>query len=169
MLLRAAEPSDALAVAQVHVRSWQGAYRGLMPDDYLDGLRPQDRAQTYTFGSPPSPKQPVTWVALDGGAILGFATVTARPGDGPAGCGRLDALYVDPTRWGTGVGRALMADARTRLAAAGCAEAVLWVLVGNDRAQRFYRADGWQADGTRQTGLVWDLPVDEVRFRRSLG
>src|SRR5882724_4717212 len=49
--LRHAEPSDAMAVAQVHVRSWQVAYRKLMPDEYLDQLRPEDRAQEYNFGN----------------------------------------------------------------------------------------------------------------------
>jgi hypothetical protein len=29
-------------------------------------------------------------------------------------------------------------------------EAVLWVLTGNDRAERFYRADGWLPDGRRR-------------------
>ena len=46
---RLAVPGDEQAVAVVHVRSWQVAYRGLMPDEYLDGLRPQDRADRYTF------------------------------------------------------------------------------------------------------------------------
>ena len=45
MLLRPAEPVDAIAVAHVHVRSWQVAYRTLMPDDYLDQLRPEDRCR----------------------------------------------------------------------------------------------------------------------------
>ena len=43
MLLRPAEPSDSLAVAEIHVRSWQVAYRGLLPGDYLDALIPQER------------------------------------------------------------------------------------------------------------------------------
>jgi len=50
MLLRPAQPADAAAVARVHVRSWQVAYRGLLPDEYLDGLQPEDRAPHYTFG-----------------------------------------------------------------------------------------------------------------------
>jgi hypothetical protein len=49
--LRRAEPTDAIAVARVHVRSWQAAYRKLMPDDYLDQLRPEDRAKKYDFGN----------------------------------------------------------------------------------------------------------------------
>lgn len=39
MRLRPAQPEDALAVARVHVRSWQAAYRGLLPDDHI-GRRP---------------------------------------------------------------------------------------------------------------------------------
>jgi GNAT superfamily N-acetyltransferase len=93
-------------VACVHVRSWQAAYRGLLPDEYLDGLRAEDRANRYTFD-------------------------LVRRSDGV----------------GTGVGRVLMADARTRLSDLGFTEAVLWVLTGNDRADRFYRADGWLPDG----------------------
>ena len=38
MTVREAQPRDAAEVAGVHVRSWQVAYRGLFPDDYLDGL-----------------------------------------------------------------------------------------------------------------------------------
>ena len=45
MFLRPAEPGDASAVALVHVRAWQTRYRKLLPDEYLDGLRPEERAR----------------------------------------------------------------------------------------------------------------------------
>ena len=57
MFLRPAEPSDASAVALVHVRAWQTGYRNLLPDEYLDGLRPEERARRYNFASP-DPLQP---------------------------------------------------------------------------------------------------------------
>ena len=66
MLLRPAEPADALAVARVHVLSWQAAYRGLIDDAYLDSLRPADRAERYDF-SHKDPLLPYTQVALDAG------------------------------------------------------------------------------------------------------
>ena len=44
MPVRTAQPDDAAAVAEVHVRAWQAAYRGLMADEFLDSLRPEDRA-----------------------------------------------------------------------------------------------------------------------------
>ena len=73
MLLRPADPGDAMAVARVHVRSWQAAYRNLLPQDYLDGLRPEDRAARYDFASQDLQK-PKTIVAVDRGLICGFAT-----------------------------------------------------------------------------------------------
>lgn len=74
MLLRPAEPADAMAVAYVHVRAWQVAYRDLLPADYLASLKPEDRAQRYTFGGT-DPRQPMTTVAIDdAGTVRGFAT-----------------------------------------------------------------------------------------------
>ena len=42
--VRHARAGDAPDLGLVHVRAWQAAYRGQMPDDYLDGLRPEERA-----------------------------------------------------------------------------------------------------------------------------
>src|SRR4051812_25243079 len=110
LTLRPAIPADALAVATVHVRSWQAGYRGLLADEYLDSLRADDRAKHYTFGSA-DPELPLTVVAeLDGG-ICGFASIGASRELGPD-TGELLALYVDPAAWGVGVGRALVQDAR---------------------------------------------------------
>ncbi len=174
--LRAARPEDAAAVAGVHVRSWQAGYRRLLPDAYLDGLRPEDRMGHYRFGAA-DPGAPATVVAVLDGNLRGFVT-TRRPGPGagpgPGGPddgpepGEVLALYVDPEAWGSGVGRQLLSDARLRLGRSGCTEAVLWVLAGNDRAQRFYRIDGWGAEDVRRTVEVWGIAVDEVRYRRPL-
>ncbi len=165
--IRDARPDDAADVADVHVRSWQAAYRGLLPDDYLDGLDPQDRMARYTFGAT-DPGAPGTVVAVLDGLIRGFATTGASRDADTSGVGELLALYVAPEAWGTGVGRLLMAEARTRLSRRGFTEAVLWVLVGNERAERFYRIDGWLPEGRRRHEEVWGVSVDEVRFRRPL-
>ncbi|MGO9874305.1 MAG: GNAT family N-acetyltransferase [Acidimicrobiia bacterium] len=66
------------------------------------------------------------------------------------------------------VGRALIAAAREHLRSQGFTEACLWVLVGNDRAERFYRADGWVSNGTRRVAAVHGVVVNEVRYDRHL-
>src|SRR5262245_11073163 len=130
MQLREAQPSDALAVARVHVRSWQIAYRGLLPDAYLDALRPEDRAARYTFASA-DPALPRTIVAVDGDSVRGFATTAPVQDADSVGKGELCALYVDPDWWGRGIGVELIKAARAQLFARGLREAILWVLVGN--------------------------------------
>jgi GNAT superfamily N-acetyltransferase len=168
MLLRPAEPGDEMAVAQVHVRSWQSAYRNLLPAEYLAQLRAEDRARRYTFGSADA-REPVTVVAEEKGIVWGFATTAPARDPDALGQGELCALYVDPDRWGRGVGAALVSAARERLSSLGFGHAVLWLLVGNARAQRFYGIDRWAPDGARRTDSVWGATVDEIRWRRKLG
>lgn len=167
LTVRAARPADALEVAGVHVRSWQGAYRGLLPDRSLDELRPADRADRYDFGGT-DPEAPSTTVAVEDGAICGFATIGLAQRAEATDVGEVLALYVDPVAWGRGVGRLLMSEARAQLGQLGLSEAMLWVLVGNERAQRFYRADGWRPDRGRRNVEVWGVAVEEIRYRRSL-
>jgi len=147
MELRRAEPADAIAVARVHVRSWQAAYRKLMPDDYLDQLCPEDRAKKYDFGSL-DPIRPETIIATESGGIRGFATTGPAQDSNMSDYGELCALYFDPDHWGRGIGVALVSAAGARLFDLGFRKAILWVLVGNIRAERFYRRDQWTPEGS---------------------
>jgi len=156
-----------MEVARLHVRSWQIGYRALLPPAFLDTLRPEDRAARYTFGDP-DPARPATTVAVCDGAIRGFVTTGPARDEGARGAGEILGLYVDPDLWRDGIGRALIREARGRLHRAGHREAILWVLDGNDRAARFYQADGWRPDGTFRREEVWGLLVGEHRYRRAL-
>jgi GNAT superfamily N-acetyltransferase len=153
-----------LAVAEVHVRSWQAAYRGLLPAAYLDGLRPEDRAARYDF-SHVDPQKPHTIVAESDGAICGFATT--MPSD-LAGHGELCALYLAPSFWGRETGVALIEAARARMLEQGFRAAALWLLKGNVRGERFYRRDGWLPDGAHKTDRMWDVDVEDFRYVRAL-
>lgn len=167
MLLRAAEPEDAMAVARVHVRSWQVVYQNVIPKHYLDQLRPEDRAFRYDFANL-DPQKPQTEVAVEGGVIQGFATTSPSRDPDLRDDGELCALYVNPEYWGRGIGLTLVSLARNRLLGLGFKEAHSWVLVGNIRADRFYRIDQWVPDGLQRTDSVCGLSVDEIRYRRKL-
>jgi GNAT superfamily N-acetyltransferase len=167
MELRRADTADAMAVARVHVRSWQAAYRKLMPDDYLDQLRPEDRAKKYDFGNL-DPVRPQTIVATENGVIRGFATTAPAEDSNMSDFGELCGLYVDPEHWGCGIGVALVSAARARLFDLGFRKAILWVLVGNTRAERFYSRDRWTPDGGQRTEERWGFKVNDVRYRRTL-
>lgn len=167
VLLRPAVPGDEHEVAQVHVRSWQDAYRGLLPDGYLDALDPADRAARYTFAHS-GDERPYTIVAVDDERVRGFATVGPCRDPDKSTAGELYAIYVHPDYWQLGAGRMLIREARKELVERGFAEAVLWVLVGNARAERFYQIDGWRSDQQRRLQAVHGVEVDEIRYTRSL-
>lgn len=158
----------------MHVGSWQVAYRGLLPSELLDRLAPAERAKRYSFATH-GPGTPLTTVAVVEGRIWGFATVGPARDTDAGDVGELYAIYVDPSRWGRGLGRALIGEARRLLAERGHAAALLWVLAGNSRAEAFYRADGWLPDGSRrdeEIGAGWvpdgGVLVSELRYRGSL-
>ena len=46
-VIRKATVDDAYGIASVHVRSWQVAYRGHMPDDFLDRLDVEKRMNMW--------------------------------------------------------------------------------------------------------------------------
>ena len=169
MHVRTARPSDAAAMGALVVRAWQRAYRGLMPDDYLNGLTVDDRADMWTrvLTGELDPKRSV-FVADDDGRVVGFVAVGGEMDVADATRGEVYALNVDPDRWGRGVGRALLAAGCGHLRAVGYATAVLWVHPDNARACRFYRAAGWLADGAERRHDALGVEVPAVRYHHRL-
>jgi GNAT superfamily N-acetyltransferase len=150
------------------VRSWQAAYRGLLPDELLDSLSVDDRRERWRAGLEKTYEREATHVAETGGVVVAFSAVGPAGDDAAATPGELYALYADPDHWGTGVGRALLAAARASLVGFGFTDALLWVLEGNERATRFYEADGWRRDGGRKPLERGGPGAYVVRYRTSL-
>ena len=48
IVFRNAHSDDVRGIAEVHVRSWQAAYRGQIPDSYLEGLSVEKRELMWT-------------------------------------------------------------------------------------------------------------------------
>lgn len=172
MIVRPATPADATGIATVHVRSWQVAYRGLLPQELLDGLSVAQRTEQWlAILAQDAGAARATFVASAGDDVLGFVNLApSRDEDAdPAVTGELIAIYARPDAIGTGVGRALMAAALDWFADAGYREASLWVLDGNARAIGFYEVAGWRADGVRKDDVLRGAPVTELRFRHVIG
>jgi GNAT superfamily N-acetyltransferase len=160
---------DTPAVGIVHVRAWQAAYAGVMPDEYLDGLCAEDRADMWRriIDQPPPNGHHVVIEAA--GEIVGFAAHGEERGtvDDPA-VGELIAINIDPAHWSHGYGRTLLRHVTAELTAFGYRRAILWVVTENDRARRFYETAGWSFDGTERVDTVQGATVNEVRYSRSL-
>ncbi len=166
--MRPADPADSAHLASAHVAAWQAAYRGMMPQEYLDGL---DLARWTTGWQrllATGRDDATLLVATVDDDVAGF-TWFGRARDAESGEeGELFALNVHPDHWGVGAGSALLAAAHRGLADVGHAEAILWVVPGNLRARAFYERHGWVAESVERTAEINGITVPEVRYAREL-
>jgi ribosomal protein S18 acetylase RimI-like enzyme len=170
-IVRRAVASDAAAIAALQVRSWRAAYRGIVPDAFLEDLAEDAWLERWTE----------RLAATAGDGIHRLVSTDGRDGPpravaacGPASAsaaeptGQLYVLYADPPWWGRGHGSALLRRVHELLAADGHRAAVLWVAAANDRSIAFYERHGWAKDGATQREEVAGATFDEVRLQREL-
>lgn len=167
-MIRLAQPQDAAAVARVHVRSWQQAYRELMPADYLNSLDATLERRTEYWSAAITQGQPQVFVALAAEQVVGWIAVdqSRDPDAKPGSSGEIQALYVLAEHWDKGLGRALWLKSREHLLDRAFESVTLWVLAQNQRAIRFYRNAGFSPDNASLRTIarpVWTL--EEVRYR----
>jgi GNAT superfamily N-acetyltransferase len=156
-------------MGNIHVRAWQAAHRGLMPNDYLDALAPEDRATMWAHSlASPLPGQ-LLFVVEDDGTVRGFAAAGPEASQADeTDSAELYAINLDPSSWGRGLGRLLLTAVERTLAAVGYTQAVLWVLPANHRAIRLYETAGWTEGGEERQAEVLGVRVVEVPYRREL-
>lgn len=159
-LVRPARPGDAVAMARVHVTSWQEIYRGLMHDGILDD--PSARAGRERFWTSvltdPEYAQNRSAVAEIAGSIVGIAM--SAPGESTR---QLNVLYLLTAHHGCGAGTDLLTAVLDP-----DEPAVLWVADPNPRAQAFYRKHGFSPDGpTRVEDGVTEIHMSRPGDARS--
>ena len=160
---------DAPRVGELHVRAWQAAYRGVMPDAYLEGLRAEERAEMWRAAVEADRADVGLDVIEADEQIAGFACYGPQHGGDDPSTGELVAINLDPDHWRLGLRRQLIRHVTSELGRMAYRRAVLWVVRENDRARRFYEAEGWSYDaGSDRTDTVQDATVDEVRYSRDL-
>jgi ribosomal protein S18 acetylase RimI-like enzyme len=167
--IRRATVEDAYGIALVHVRSWQVAYRGHMPDEFLDGLDVENRVNMWRELTQDPDK--IVFVAENTeGKIVGFSALGAsRDADANPKTAELVAIYVHPEKWREGIGRALLSASLDQLRKLELDQVTLWVLEGNQRARSFYESFGFIQDGAMKDDDHWkSFAVREVRYRLNM-
>ncbi|MEI6360900.1 MAG: GNAT family N-acetyltransferase [Actinomycetes bacterium] len=167
--IRPATASDAEAMALVHVRTWQVAYRGLIPDAHLDAIDVDERAERWRrILVDANARSQFVLVGEAHGDVVGFATGgPSRDSDGTA-AKEVYAIYVHPERWDRHLGAELM-ESLLELLEAESAAVSLWVIGDNERARRFYAAFGFMTDGRTRIEAIGGSEVSEVRLVRPAG
>lgn len=167
--VRPMREGDVHGVSTVRVNGWKAAYTGMVPQDYLDALTVTEdaRVRRDMFGR--GAGTAVHLVAEEDGAVVGWAALgPSREDDREPRDGELLALYADPDRLGTGIGRALMRHILAAARERSFRRLVLWVIADNARARRFYERSGFAPDGATADWSVNGVRVPEVRYSGDL-
>lgn len=171
--VRKARPEDAADLARVNVAAWRCAYRGIVPDEFLDQMDEARREQGWRrWVSMPEPDAVFVATDGDGGRLVAYAGVGAvreeRDRHATLPTGELSVIYADPMVWGTGAGHAVHEEAVSAMARFGFRHAVLWVFVDNAVARDFYKRHGWVCDDVHDELEVGGERPVEVRYSRGL-
>ncbi len=149
-MVRDATAEDAEAIASVHAAAWRDTYVGMLPEALIANFGYERVLPRWRERLPATPPQSIlVWSE----PVAGYAySGPSRDGD-PAHAGEVYAIYLTAERRGQGGGRALLAASAARLAAAGLASMVVWVLRDNHPARAFYERLGGRYVGARP--LLW--------------
>ena len=164
MLIRPAQPHDASGITRVQIPSWHAAYKGIVPDTYLQNMLTTDwqqrRIEHWTrtitsgeiFGAVAETEQ---------GELIGFAMGGNSRDPGLKDYdGELYAIYLLPTLQRQGVGKALFQAFARDLVARGYLGMLIWALRDNVRGRAFYEKMGGQLVGKKLVTLgepLWEV------------
>lgn len=155
-------PADLEQIGGVHSRSRQEAYAGLVPADALARVTPEQQVTVWRARFAGLPERHAGLVVECDGVVVGFALAQLDLRSGA----ELNAIHVLPEQRGTGAGQALMNGVIDAFCQWGVAEAHLYVIAGNERAQAFYRRNGWRLCGSAGSHEVGGAVVPILEYRR---
>lgn len=171
--MRRAVVADAGRIAEINVDGWRTAYRGLMPDSYLDGMRVDRLREQWAARVRAETAAAAMFVAVgEDSVVRAYAFVRSVREEADRHpvhpTGEVCAIYADPAWRGAGAGHAVHQAALEHLVSQGFRHVVLWVLTGNAPSRRFYEAHGWTCDGVEKDGGIAREPTPEIRYSRPL-
>lgn len=154
-------------MAEVHVRSLQATYPGIVPQGILASLSVDEHA-TRLRPLLESPNEGGGWrlVAEVGGRIVGQAHMGDRTEETAEGViGQLYSIYLDPDWWRRGIGRQLWEGAVELARRQGWSKLRVKTAAANESASRFYEAMGCtRVPGSDNTMEYMGVTVDTVRY-----
>lgn len=139
--------------ARVHYTSWQETYQGLLSDDYLAGMsyeRCLAGARRW---------QDNVLVAKDGDRVVGFVSYGVSRDKKMPDAGEILGIYLLEEYQGQGIGYRLMHAAMEQMTE--YKTILLWVLMGNRKAIRFYERYGFRYEGEEREMLIGGVVIEQ--------
>lgn len=134
--------ADVNAIAQIHVQSWQHAYKEILPSEFLSQLSTDKRESMWRASI--ANAVPDVLVAKIQNIIIGFIAIgPSRDNDANALTAEIWAIYLAASSWSQGIGSALWYAAKKKMLVEGMQSVSLWVISSNQRAIKFYSSVGF--------------------------
>lgn len=163
VVIRRATVADAGVIAAVRIDSWRTTYRGIIPDDYLDGMKIEESTAIWSRILSATSNAANVFVAEVDGEVLGFAAGMTLAEAKLGFDSELSAIYLEPSVQRAGIGRKLVAHVAAALASAGANNMLVWVLADNRPARQFYEMLG--AELLAEQPFSWDgLELQEAGY-----
>ena len=162
-MIRPATAADASAIARVRIDTWRTAYRGLVPDAYLDAMDVEQSVALWQRVLDADAPNASVFVADHAGEVIGFAAANRLAEPRHALDAELSAVYVRREWQRAGIGRQLVLAAARAQRASGATGLIVWSISGNKPARAFYEALG----GTVivEQPFEWDgVPLTETGY-----
>lgn len=127
--IRPARLGDAEAIGRIYVESWRATYQGILPQNYLDGLRVEKVARSVHQAI----MDPRTLYLMAEGqqGALGYISAGPERGQDPIYRAELYELYLLPKVQRQGLGRRLLTNMARQLHQALFYTLLVWVLARN--------------------------------------
>ena len=151
--IRLATYADAADMANIHARSWEVAYRDIVPEEYIKAKSPTRESLWKRILSVENDKH---FIILNSDIAVGMVTVGTPQQDNiqiknDAGIDdsfwEVHGIYLHPDYYRLGIGTMAIDFAMNKARAAGKTNILLWVFEENQNAIRFYNKCGFWADG----------------------
>ena len=166
--IRKVSIDDAYDFALNHITCWQDAYKGIIPEDYLDNMSSEleQRAEKnrQILANPGDCEY--CCVELNG-EMIGRLVFGKSHDEDKSDAGEVHAIYLLAPFWGNGYGKQMLIYALAELKQAGYKEATIWVFKENIRGRQFYEKHGFVLDG-KEMELVCGKSLKCLRYTLDL-
>ncbi len=160
-MIRPLAEIDIDTAAAVHVKCWQEAYVGILPQAFLDGMHASQRIEQWR--NMLTDEQVFCRLFEDEGRIVGFIlSGAARENVIPHADGEVYAVNILQSHYRRGIGTALLSAARHDWLLRGGKSIGLMVIADNLRARRFYEKLGMRDVGSIQSEIAGEFYEERI-------
>lgn len=149
---------DRNLISKIYEDSWKFAYRGIIPQKYLDEIPKGHWNKSFDISGWKSV------VCILNGTYIGTSSFSKSRFDKYPDSGEIISIYFLPKYMRNGYGNKLLDFVINELKKQEFKEVFLWVLEGNIGARQFYENYGFEFDGDYIDDNIGGKELKEVRY-----